>query len=225
MNFKTLENLCRCPTGGCKCGKGKSNEGVWITSAKNPILTFFYPIEQVFSPNRHRVILLEKEIYYSVSAFKKYRLYYTKKWELPLWKSQWLHLTAVDLTWKHTSTHTSIGYGNICNFTKLWKWRLSTLLGIFYQSNRIHLANKTALSRIGLMTSFKETLSDEIKLLMEEERNTLGSQRTMGRYWVHQRTRGKRLDKKVQNRWTGHHIFSGLESCWSAAQVEKEHTH
>lgn len=75
------------------------------------------------------------------------------------------------------------------------------------------------------MTSFKETLSDEIKLLMEEERNTLGSQRTMGRYWVHQRTRGKRLDKKVQNRWTGHHIFSGLESCWSAAQVEKEHTH
>lgn len=135
VNFKTLEDLCRCPTGGCKCGKGKSNEGVWITSAKNPILTFFYPIEQVFSPNRHRVILPEKEIYYSVSAFKKYRLYYTKKWELPLWKSQWLHLTAVDLTWKHTSTHTRIGYDNIYNFTKLWKWRLSTLLGIFYQSN------------------------------------------------------------------------------------------
>lgn len=65
--------------------------------------------------------------------------------------------------------------------------------------HKIHLANKTALSRIGLMTSFKETLPNEIKLLVEEERSTLGSQRTMGRYWVHPRTRVKRLDKKVQN--------------------------
>lgn len=61
---------CRSPMGSCKCcfagGWMKVFEGcIWATD-KDPILTLFYPTEEVISLKRHRVLSWENVVYYSI---------------------------------------------------------------------------------------------------------------------------------------------------------------